>query len=288
MGMAFQGITMKRLLAAAFAAVSLLVAHTAWAQAQSVEDLPWQQGPTTGQLGSTASIKVPAGYMFLGPDGAREFNRLTENPSPGVDEYVFAKQDMSWIAFFSFDPVGYVKDDEKLDPADLLSSAKEGTEASNEERRSNGWEPIHVTGWAFQPKYDPTIKSLEWAFRLRGENSTNDSINYNTRLLGRRGVMGVLLLTSPEELDGAVADFKTRLPGYSFNSGETYAEFRDGDNVAAYGLAALVTGGAAAVAAKKGFFAVIAAFLLKGWKLILIALAGGFAVFRKMFSKEDA
>lgn len=278
---------MKRILTAITAVMVLLVATTAAAQPNSIDELPWQLGPTEGKIGSSATVKVPEGYVFLDPAGARDLNRLTENPSPAVDEYVLAKKDLSWIAFFSFNPSGYVKDNETLDADALLKSVSDGTEASNEERRENGWAAIHVTGWAFQPKYDTTIKSLEWAFRLKGEQSAGESINYNTRLLGRRGVMEVQLVTSPELLQASVADFKARLPGYAFNAGETYAEFREGDRVAEYGLAALVTGGAVAVASKKGLFAVIGAFLLKGWKLILIAVAAVGAGFRKFFGNKD-
>lgn len=279
---------MKKVLNAGALLLSLVLCTAAHAESKTVADLPWQAGPTVGQIAGAAKIDVPDGYMFLGPDGAREFDRITENPDPGIDEYVLANKDMSWVAFFSFDSVGYVKDDEKLDPADLLKSVSDGTEASNEERRKNGWDPVHVSGWAFQPKYDPGIKSLEWAFRLKGENAKGESINYNTRLLGRHGVMQVLLLTSPENLTAAVADFKSRLPGYTFNAGETYGEYKAGDHVAEYGLAALVTGGAVAVAAKKGLFGVIGLFLLKAWKIVLVGFAAITAGVRRVFGKKAA
>lgn len=277
---------MKHLLAL-FAFACLFLSNMVFAQEKKIEDLPWVVGPTKGQIGANASIQVPEGYAFLGPDGAKEFNRITENPESGVDEYILAKQDLSWIAFFSFDLVGYVKDDEKLDADALLSSVTEGTEAANEERKENGWDPIHVTGWSFKPQYDGTIKSLEWAFRLKGEHSNGETINYNTRLLGRRGVMQVLLLTSPEQLQASVADFKSKLPGFAFTAGESYADFRAGDHVAEYGLAALVTGGAAAVAAKKGLFAVIGVFLLKMWKLLLVGVVAFGASIRKFFGGKD-
>ncbi len=277
---------MKRLIFVLMA-WSLVVCNLAFGQEGQIDDLPWINGPTSEQIGTSASIKVPEGYAFLGPDGAREFNRITENPDTGVDEYILAKDDLSWIAFFSFDPVGYVKDDEKLDAEDLLQSVSEGTEDSNEERRRNGWDPIHVTGWSFKPQYDARIKSLEWAFRLKGEQSQDETINYSTRLLGRKGVMQVLLLTSPEELQASVSDFKATLPGFAFNPGETYAEFRAGDHIAEYGLAALVTGGAAVVAAKKGLFAAIGVFLLKMWKLVLVGVVAFGTGIRKFFGGKN-
>ena len=275
---------MKRL-PALVAVLCLLFCRLAYAE--GIEELPWVHGPASGTLGDEATINVPAGYLYLDPAGAREFNRLTENPNPDHDEYVLASEDLSWVAFFSYDPVGYVKDDEKLDADELLDSVTEGTEESNKERRSNGWEQIHVTGWSFKPQYDRGIKSLEWAFRLKGEHSEGESVNYNTRLLGRRGVMEVLLLTSPERLQASVTDFKQQLPGFAFKPGESYADFRPGDQVAQYGLAALVTGGAVVAASKKGFFAAIALFLAKAWKLALVGVAAAGAGIRKLFARKD-
>ena len=279
---------MKRWIAKLLVMAGMLMVGPVMAQVNDVEDLPWVVGPASGEIGRWATIKVPDGYVFLGPEGAREFNRLTENPSPDNDEYVLASDDLSWVAFFSYAQTGYIKDEEKLDADELLTSARDGTEAANEQRKRNGWEAVHVTGWAFQPQYDTALKSLEWAFRLRGEGQEGESINYNTRLLGRHGVMEVLLVTSSDQLQTSVADFKQQLPGFSFNSGERYADFRAGDPVAEYGLAALVTGGAAVVAAKKGWFAALAVFLAKMWKLLVVGVIALLAVLRKVFSRKSA
>src|SRR3546814_3199307 len=118
----------------------LAVAQTDGAQAEEqgpFAQLPWEFGPTTGTLGGRATIDIPEGYAFLDAEGAARFNEIAENPPTGVNEYVVAPTDLRWVAFFSFNEVGYVKDDEKLDPDDILSSIREGTEASDrsEERR---------------------------------------------------------------------------------------------------------------------------------------------------------
>ena len=86
---------MKHVLAA-FAFACLFLSNAVFAQEKKIEDLPWVTGPTKGQIGANASIQVPEGYAFLGPDGAKEFNRITENPESGIDEYILAKQDLSW------------------------------------------------------------------------------------------------------------------------------------------------------------------------------------------------
>lgn len=249
-----------------------------------VAELPWQLGPTTAAIGERATIEVPEGYAFLGAEGTREFNELMENPPTGVDEYTLAPLDLGWAAYFSFDDIGYVKDDETLESDGILESIREGTNQANVEREARGWNPLHILGWSFEPRYDEQLKLLEWA--VLAESGGSQVVNYNTRLLGRRGVMEVILVASPDTLQASIADFKGLVPGYAFAPGETYAEYREGDHVAEYGLAALITGGAAAVAAKKGWLAAIGLFLAKMWKLILVGLVAVGAVARKLFTRR--
>jgi uncharacterized membrane-anchored protein len=274
------------------ALVSISLALPAQAQEAAekrdpIDELPWQAGPSKGAIGNRATIDVPTGYLFLDAAGTRQLNELLENPPSGTEEYTLTPKSMDWLAFFSFSDVGYVKDDESLDADSILQTVREGTEQSNVERSKRGWEELRIVGWSFKPQYDKQMKALEWAIVAESEQSKNQVVNYNTRLLGRSGVMEVVVATGPEELNASIADFKRLVPGYSFVPGETYAEFKAGDHVAEYGLAALITGGAAAVASKKGLFAVIGAFLLKGWKLVMIGLLAVGAVVRKLFSRGD-
>jgi uncharacterized membrane-anchored protein len=76
--------------------------------------------------------------------------------------------------------------------------------------------------------------------------------------------MHAILVSEPETLDRDIAEFKAALGGFDFVGGERYAEFRSGDRIAEYGLAALVLGGAAAVATKSGFGKAIGKFVVVG------------------------
>lgn len=287
-----------RTLTSLLAASVLLVASIPFAHAQSgtpvqaepdpVSELPWEFGPATGKVGSRATIEIPEGYAFLGPDGAAQFNELMENPPSSVDEYVLAPEDLSWTAYFSFNETGYVKDDESIDPDNILASVREGTEAGNSVRRERGWDTMKILGWSFKPQYDKQLNALEWAILVQLEESGQQVVNYNTRLLGRRGVMEVIVVSDPETLSASIADFKHLMPAYEFTAGEKYAEFREGDRVAEYGLAALITGGAAAVAAKKGWLAAAGVFIVKMWKLLLVGLLAIGALARKAFSRRRA
>ncbi|ALN94056.1 DUF2167 domain-containing protein [Lysobacter gummosus] len=282
----------KRLLSVLTALALVAAAAPAAAQdsgADAVANLAWKVGPTQGSIAEKASIKVPEGYAFLDAAGTRKLNELLHNPPTGTDEYTLAPKDLKWFSFFHYNDIGYVKDEESLDPDGILDSIREGTEEGNVERRKRGWETMKIEGWSFKPQYDKNTHNLEWAVLASTSGSADKIVNYNTRLLGRHGVTEVILVADQAGLKEAIGQFKQLVPGYAFNDGEKYSEFKPGDHVAEFGLAALITGGAAAVATKKGFFAAIGIFLLKAWKLVLVGLAAAGGVIAKLFGrKKDA
>lgn len=259
----------------------LLATGTAFAQEEvepqeshPLAKLDWVVGPTTVDLGSRASLVVPEGFLFLNQSETRKFQEMAENPTSGK-ETLIAPDDLRWFGLFEFDPVGYVKDDEEIDADDLLESLKAGTEQGNEERRKRGWAELTITGWRFEPRYDQATQRLEWAINAVSENEP--IVNFNTRLLGRKGVTAATLVADPAQLDAAVTEFKDILTGYEYSEGERYADVQEGDHMAEYGLAALIAGGGAAVAAKSG--------LLKSLWKILVAAGVAVAAFAGKFFK---
>jgi len=269
----------------------LVLPLLAWGQAEStmateLKKLAWQEGPTEGRIGSKASIKVPANYVFLDGPNTRRFLELNGNP-PVDGHYLFAPRALNWFAVFTFDASGYVKDDEKIDPDGLLKSLQESDGPSNEERKRLGMGALHTVGWEVPPHYDTDTKRLEWGMRLKDE-SGKMVINYTSRLLGRSGVMSAILVSDPESLTSDSRQFKTALQEFSYASGEKYAEFKQGDKLAAYGLGALILGGAAAVATKKGFWAVLGGFFAAFWKIIAGAAVAGMAGLRSLFQRNKS
>ncbi|GLQ99447.1 DUF2167 domain-containing protein [Dyella mobilis] len=286
---------MKKFFLVLVALLLACAAQTLFAQEQPQQgqrnplaSLPWEMGPATVKLGNQASLNVPDGYAFLGPAGSRSLNEILHNPPANVDVYTLAPKSLAWIAFFSYEDIGYVKDDEKLDPDAILQSYREGTEKGNEERRARGWSELNVLGWKAKPEYDTQIKSLAWSILLQDQKTQTDVVNYNTRLLGRHGVMDVVMVTEPSRLATSIDDFKSTLPGFQYAQGESYAEYRAGDRVAEYGLAALITGGALAVAAKKGLFTVIGGFLVAAWKFVVAGIVALGAWFKNLVKKKPA
>lgn len=236
----------------------------------------------TGQLGDRATIEVPAGYVFTGGDNTRKILEATKNIPGGREVGLFAPDSFDWWVVFDFDESGYVKDDEKdeLDADAMLETMQEATKAGNEERLRRGLDEHELLGWVVPPQYNPETQNLEWAFRIKS-SSGGVSVNHNTRLLGRKGVMEVTLVCGPDDLERILPAFRERLASFAYVSGERYSEYTSGDKIAAYGLTALVAGGAGVLAVKTGLFA-------KFWKFIAAGVIGHGALVKKLFGgKKD-
>jgi uncharacterized membrane-anchored protein len=222
---------------------------------------------------------VPADYVFANGSDTRIIMETMQNPTNGRELGFVAPAGEDWFAVFEFAPVGYVKDDDKnaLDPDALLDSIKAGTEEGNKERVKRGWPTMTIIGWEHPPRYDETTHNLEWA--IRAESEGRPVVNFNTRLLGRGGVMEVTLVTDPSTLAETLPKFKTMLSGFDFSQGQKYSEFRPGDKMAAYGLTGLIVGGGTAALVKSGAFKWI-------WKALVAVVIGLGALAKKLFSRE--
>jgi uncharacterized membrane-anchored protein len=264
----------------------LLLAIAGFAPAQDkekkvLESIKWAEGPTTARLGSIAEIKVPEDYQFAAQDDTIKLMELMQNPTNGDEQGLIMPAGGKWFVLFEYDPTGYVKDDEKndLNADEMLKSIRMGTEQSNNERRKRGWSTMEIIGWEQRPRYDTETNNLVWA--IRGVSEGAPVINYNTRRLGRGGVMSVALVVPPTQLSKTIPTFNDLMKGFSFSAGQRYSEFRSGDKVAEYGLTALVTGGAAAVAVKTGMFKWL-------WKACVAGVVALGAAIKAIFRRREA
>ena len=266
--------------------LTLLAATSLAAQQQQITigDLPWLNGPATGHLGAEAQTHVPDGCAFLGPDKADDFMTMTQNPPSGDERGVIlcrSGNDNVWFVVFSFESSGYVKDDERdeLDAKKILAGLRAGNEEGNEERKRRGWSTLSIDGWVEPPFYDTTTNNLTWSLSLR-DSEGDSSINHSVRLLGRGGVMHADLVADASQLYDAMPVFSKIVAGYEYKTGHRYSEWRAGDKVAAFGLTALIGGGAVAAAAKSGM-------LGKLWKLIVAAFLAIVAGIKSLFKKKQ-
>ncbi|MCC5022797.1 MAG: DUF2167 domain-containing protein [Candidatus Synoicihabitans palmerolidicus] len=106
------------------------------------------------------------------------------------------------------------------------------------------------------------------------------------RLLGRSGVMNVTLVGDAASFTAAEAAADSLLTSnFRYVAGERYAEFKEGDKIAEYDLAALVLGGAGALALKPGLLANLGLLFGKFLKFIAVGVVAFFGFFKKLWNK---
>ena len=261
--------------------------NPAWTEAKAVA----KAGPADVAIAGQATLHLPADRVFIPQPQAGKLLTAMGNPGQHTElaGLIFPKGEGEWFATLRYIASGYVKDgDAKEWKADeLLSSYKEGTEASNEERKKMGVSALEITGWAEPPAYEATQHRLVWAMSSKEKGAPADAnlgVNYNTYALGREGYLSLNFITDLKDLPAQKPDAKALLGALEFDKGKRYEDFDSStDHVAEYGLAALVVG----VGAKKlGLLAVIFAFVAKFAKIIFIAVVGFGAAITKFFKRD--
>ncbi|SRR6266481_5316231 len=254
-------------------------------QEQELKDLHWVTSPSVARMGDKSEFKLTGKLLFLNDIDTNKFLQINGN-LPQQNSYTIADGEANWFGILNFANDGYVKDDEKIDADALLEGLKEANQKNNEQKRQKGIPALNFEGWYFPPRYDAENKRLEWGTKFRGEGDKSDVVNVTTKILGRSGYTTAILVSNPETLEKDLLDFKQALKNFDYVSGEKYSEWKQGDHVAAYGLSALVLGGAAAVASNKGFFAAILGFLAAAWKFIAVAALGSLAWLKSIFTRK--
>lgn len=252
-------------------------------------------GPTQIKLENQATFNLPKNMLYLPKSVANDFMDLIGNgKSPNRIGIVMADDDNSqWLADILFEKSGYIsnEDAKNWDADELLESLREGDKIQNEERRKRGIAELQLVGWIEKPTYDPETNRLVWSIESKeiGANATAESnvVNYNTYVLGREGYVELTFVTDVQAIKTEKLIAKQLLSEIKFNSGKTYEEYNSATDAAAeYGLAALI--GGAAVAKKLGLFGIIAAFFVKFWKIIAVAVFALFPLIGKLLKKKKS
>ena len=256
--------------------------------------LDFKQGEISVGKG-VAKLNVPPGFRFLSPaDSQKVLVDLWGNPKgePPLGMLFPADKEPEagdgWGIVITFEEDGYVKDDdaEKINYADLMKEMKDGMAAENEERQKAGFPAIQIVGWATAPRYDKTAKKLYWAKELKFGGAQENTLNYNIRILGRRGVLVLNAVAGMGQLKEVEAATPEILGFVDFQPGHRYADYTPGtDKLAAYGIGALIAG---KVAAKAGLFKGLIALLLAGKKFVILAIAAIGAWLKKMFGAKES
>lgn len=259
------------------------------------EALNWLREPKSYGLDvSHSHIQLPDGnILLLGADAERYSWLVSGVEFPGT-EAVMSYESGDADVYYEWRDEGYVDDSDwaDVDADGLLEQYKEATEASNKERSANGFEPMHVVGWLQPPKYDEASRTVTYALELMDTDS--HWANVVALRLGRAGyseMTWVGQIDAVQSGGGRPALLNTALDIHAFDDGHRYADYKEGDKVAAYGVAGLV---ATALGVKfgKGLIAAIIAFLITGKKIVIPAvLLGGGALakyWRRIFGGRSA
>ena len=212
---------------------------------------PLQFKTGTVPLGDNlATLEVPAGLLFLGKADARTVvEKLWNNPpDPRIEGMLVpesGKDLRSWGVIITYEDSGHVDDQDaaSLDYDAMLKSMQEGEAEDNKERRQRGFPTVQILGWAERPHYDAASRKLYWAKRLKFADTDSNTLNYDVRVLGRRGVLVLTAVAEDSELPVIAQNCKAILAGTQFVPGQRYEDFDSGiDKVAAYGIGGLIAG----------------------------------------------
>lgn len=216
----------------------------------------WGNPPGNKTLG----MVIPADVNPLGPDG--------------------------WGVIISYDEDGHVSDADAddINYDDLLVKMKEDNKEANKERKKQGYDAMSLIGWAKPPHYNKATHKFYWAKEYASDQYDEHTLNYNIRVLGRKGVLVLNAVAGMSQLSHVEDEMPELLAVTDFTKGNRYQDFnKKTDHVAEYGLAALVAGG---VAAKLGIFAKLFALLLAFKKVIIVGLVVAGGALSKFFKKK--
>ncbi len=254
--------------------------------------LKWDSSSVTIGNG-IAKINISKGFKFLNAEQSQfVLHNIWGNPErKDVLGMIFPDTTSpfdagSFVFVVSFEEDGFVKDDDadKIDYDDMFKELKKQEPDQNKEREKLGYEPIEMIGWAAKPFYDKQNKVLHWAKELEFGNNPDHTLNYDVRVLGRKGILSLNAIASISNLDLVKANIEKVLAMPEFTEGNRYSDFNQNtDKIAEYGIGALVAGG---ILAKTGALALIAKFFIAAWKFILLGIVALWGTIKKFFGRK--
>ncbi len=294
---------MNRALCSAVVIVSFCAPHSVWAQkpaslAPEAFDATLHYQTGTIALGDgLATVRVPASFRFLGREGSRRLVTQGWGNPPAAAAGVMGMlipRDINplardgWGIIITYEEDGFVDDSDaaSIDYDRLLEQLQKATRASNHRREQAGFAPITLIGWAEPPRYDAGAHKLYWAKELASGDRLPHTLNYDIRVLGRRGVLVLTGVAGMNQLSTIRSRTADVLAAIDFNQGHRYADYLPGrDQAAAYGVAGLIVG---AAAVKGGLFKVLLAALLAFKKVIVVVFIALMAAIRRLFGGAPA
>lgn len=255
--------------------------------------LKFQQGKIV-LGGDMATLNVPPTFRYLDPpQTSKVLTELWGNPPSEASTLgmLFPAEGRlvgpnAWGVVITFEEDGYVDDKEaaSINYDDLLKEMREGEAEDNEQRRKAGYEAVNLVGWAAPPRYDQAAHKLYWAKELAFGDNAEHTLNYDVRVLGRKGVLSLNAVADMGQLKDVTRDMQAVMQFVEFNPGARYADYKPGvDKLAAYGIGALIAG---KVAAKAGLFKVLLGLLVAGKKFVILGVVALGGLLKKIFGRN--
>jgi len=251
-----------------------------------------RQTGTIALPNGVATLDVPDGYYYLSPqDSQRVLVEAWGNPEgepPLGMLFPAGKSPLdadSWGVTIDYSEDGYVSDEDahEMDYAELLQEMQSSTRDESKERVRLGYEAIELVDWAAPPYYDSVEHKLHWAQELKFGDMEDHTLNYNIRVLGRKGFLRMNFIANMSQLSEINRNVDSVLAMAQFNDGYRYEQFDpEYDKYAAYGIGGLVAG---KVLAKTGL---LAGLLIFGKKFGVFIIAGLLGLGAKLFKRNKA
>lgn len=186
------------------------------------------------ELGQGATLQVPEGFRLLDAAQSRQLvESLWGNPeNPNTLGVLIPERagpmDKDFRGFvISFEPSGYLDEQEagKINYSKLLREMKEELKHENVLRSRKGAGVITSMDWAFPPYFDKVNHTLHWARILHFGEDTPPVLNYEVRLLGRRGSLCFMAFGKTTDILKIKQQLQQIAGSAYFTNGNGYADF---------------------------------------------------------------
>jgi uncharacterized membrane-anchored protein len=243
--------------------------------AKKINSLGWVDGPKTISFSAAdAKILVKSGSGYLAGEDARQYMYWVNGAEFKDVEYLIDTPNATYT--YSFNKVGRVPNDFKnLNADELLKSMKDNIPTTNTKRTQAGLATVTNIKWFQKPAFDEKNHAAYYSYLIDWSDG-DKTVQSAVLMLGRSGFAKISVLVDAKKYTRE--NIVLAIDTFGYNKEQEYTAWRQGDLVAAAGVAGLVAasaGGKAVVAASKGL-----------WKFILAGIVGFGGLILGIFSKK--
>ncbi len=199
-----------------------------------------------------ATINVGAGYEYLNSeDATRVLSEVWGNPEGKpvlgliMPEHQTPFDANSWGVVLRFHAIGHVADGgrQRTDFPALITPLKAQAVRLNAARRAAGYADAEILGWASLPHYELARHVLQWSTILQIQGNQGRTLNYEVRLLGRRGVLSMSIVANANQFPEVQQRIPAIVSMVRWSPDAEYEAYNPDVDMRAVGeLASLVTG----------------------------------------------